>query len=53
MNYFGVALLVVAILLAVLRALESRSDDRRPGAKIVVAVIKLAVGISSMVQVFR
>jgi uncharacterized membrane protein len=53
MIYFGVALLVVATLLAVMRVLESRSDERRPAAKIVVAVITLAVGISSMVQVYR
>jgi uncharacterized membrane protein len=53
MIYFCVALLVVAILLAVMRVLESRSDERRGAAKIVVAIITLAVGISSMVQVYR
>jgi uncharacterized membrane protein len=53
MIYFCVALLVVATLLAVMRVLESRSDERRPATEIAVAVITLAVGISSMVQVYR
>jgi uncharacterized membrane protein len=53
MLYVCVALLVVAILLAVMHVLESRSDERRAAAKIVVAVIALAVGISSMVQLYR
>lgn len=53
MIYFSIALLVVAVLLAVLHVLESRSDKRRLAAKTVVAILALAVGISSMIQVYR
>lgn len=53
MIYFCVALLVVATLLAVMHVLESRSDRRRPAAKILVSIITLAVATSSMVQVYR
>jgi uncharacterized membrane protein len=53
MIYFSVALLVVAIALAVLRVLEHRSDKRRVVTKAVVAIVALAVAISSMIQVYR
>lgn len=53
MIYFSVALLVVAILLAVLHVFEHRSDKRRVVANIVVAILALAVGIASMIQVYR
>jgi hypothetical protein len=53
MIYFSVAMLVVAILLAVLHVLESRSDTRRLAAKTVLVVVALAVGISSMIQIYR
>jgi uncharacterized membrane protein len=51
--YFSVALLVVGVALAVLRVAERRSDKRRLPAKIIVAVLAVAVGISSMIQIYR
>ncbi len=51
--YFAVALLAVAIVLVVLRVVERRSDKRRLITNIVVAIIVLAVGISSMIQIYR
>lgn len=51
--YFAVAMLVVAIVLAVRHVLEGRSDKRRVGTNVAVAVLALAVGISSMVQTYR
>lgn len=53
MNYFSAALLAVAISLVVLRAVERRSEKRRVGTHLLVAVVVLAVGISSMVQIYR
>ena len=53
MTYFAVALLVVAIALVVVRVAERRSDKRRVVTNIAVAVLALAVGISSMVQIYR
>lgn len=53
MIYFSVALLVVAILLAVLQVVERRSAKRRVTANAIVAIVALAVGIGSMVQVYR
>ncbi len=53
MIYFAVALLAVAIVLVVLRVVERRSDKRRLITNIVVAIIVLAVGISSMIQIYR
>ena len=53
MIYFSVALLVVALALAVLHVLESRSDAPRKVATIVVAVVALLVGVSSTVTVVR
>jgi uncharacterized membrane protein len=53
MIYFSVALLVVAIALAALHVAERRSEKRRLPASIVVALLALAVGISSMVQLYR
>ena len=53
MIYFSVALLVVAVALAVLQWLESRSDAPRKAAVAVVAVIALVVGVSSIVTVVR
>ncbi|GAC1405246.1 MAG: hypothetical protein NVSMB60_24360 [Mycobacterium sp.] len=53
MIYFSVALLAVAIALAVLRMAERRSDKTRLPASIVIAVVALAVGIASMVQLYR
>jgi hypothetical protein len=53
MPYFSVALLVVAIALAVLHIVERRSDKRRLTTQAVVAILALAVGISSMIQIYR
>ena len=53
MIYFSVALLVVAIALAVLHVLERRSDKRRVVTKAILAILAVAVGISSMIQVYR
>jgi uncharacterized membrane protein len=53
MIYFSVALLVVAIAFAVLQVLEHRSDTRRAAANVLVAIVALAVGISSIVVIYR
>ncbi len=53
MVYFAAALLVVAIGLVALRFIERRSDKRRVITHVVVAIIVLAVSVSSMVQVYR
>jgi uncharacterized membrane protein len=53
MVYFGAALLAVAIGLVVLRLIERRSQRRRTVTHIVMGIIVLAVGISSMIQVYR
>jgi hypothetical protein len=50
---FSAALLVVAIALAVLHWLEGRSDKKRTAATIVVAIVALVVGVSSIVGVVR
>jgi hypothetical protein len=50
---YSVALLVVAIALAVLHWLEGRSDKHRTVATVVVAIVALAVGVSSIVAVVR
>jgi uncharacterized membrane protein len=53
MSYFAVALLVVALGLALLHVAQHRSAKRRLAAKVIVAIVALAVGISSMIQVYR
>ena len=53
MIYFSVALLVVAVALAVLHWLEGRSDKRRTVATVMVAIVALVVGVSSIVTVVR
>ena len=53
MIYFSVALLVVAVALAVLHWLEGRSDAPRRVATVVVAIVALVVGVSSIVTVVR
>jgi hypothetical protein len=53
MVYFSAALLAVAIGLVVQRLIERRSPRRRMVTDIVVGIIVLVVGISSMVQVYR
>lgn len=51
--YFSVALLVVAIALAVLQVAERRSGRRRLAASVIVAVLAIAVGTSSVAQLYR
>jgi hypothetical protein len=53
MIYFSVALFVVAIALGVLHWLESRSDKRRTVANVVVAIVALLVGVSSIITVVQ
>jgi ABC-type branched-subunit amino acid transport system permease subunit len=53
MIYFSVALFVVALALAVLHWLEGRSDGPRMAATVVVAIVALLVGVSSIVIVAR
>ncbi len=53
MVYFAAALLAVAIGLVVLRLIERRPERRRTVTHVVVALIVLAVGISSTIQVYR
>jgi uncharacterized membrane protein len=53
MIYFSVALLVVAIALAVLHVVQGRSNKQRVAANVVVAIVALAVGISSIIIVYR
>ena len=51
MIYVSIALLIVAVALAVMQWLEGRSDERRTAATAAVAVLALAVGVSSIVAV--
>jgi hypothetical protein len=53
MIYFAVALLMVALALAVLHVLEGRSEAPKKVAAVVVAVVALVVGVSSIVTVAR
>ncbi|HWT50463.1 MAG TPA: DUF2231 domain-containing protein [Mycobacterium sp.] len=53
MIYFAAALLAVAIGLVVLRLIERRPERRRVITQVIVGIVVLAVGISSMVQTYR
>jgi len=53
MIYFSIGLLVVAFALVVLHWLTSRSDKSRAATTVFVAVLALAVGVSSIVAVVR
>jgi hypothetical protein len=53
MPYFSFALSLVAIAIASLHILERRSDERLLSIKAVIAILALAVGISSTIQVYR
>jgi hypothetical protein len=44
---------VVAIALAVMHWLEGRSDKRRTVANVVVAIVAVVVGVSSIITVVR
>jgi VanZ family protein len=53
MIYFSVAMVVVALLLAVLHVTEGRTEKRRVVGPVIVAIISLAVGISTIIAVYR
>jgi len=53
MIYFSVALLVVAIALVALRFAERRTGNAGRVTNIIVAIVVLAVGVSSMIQIYR
>jgi len=53
MIYFSGALLAVAVGLVVLRVAENRSEKRRTVVHIVVGIMVLVVGISSVIQIYR
>ena len=53
MIYFSIGLLLVAIALAVLHWLTAKSDKPRPAMVVIVAVLAVVVGVSSIVGVVR
>ncbi|HUB54839.1 MAG TPA: DUF2231 domain-containing protein [Mycobacterium sp.] len=53
MIYFSVAMLVVAVVLALVHWRESRSTKPRMTSHVVVAILTIAVGVASIVQVVR
>lgn len=53
MAYFCAALLAAAVGLVVVRLIERRSGNGRTAIRVLVAIVVLAVGISSMVQIYR
>jgi hypothetical protein len=53
MTYFAAALLAVAVGLVVLRMIERRSGTRHAVISIAAAILVLAVGISSIIQIYR
>lgn len=53
MIYFSIAMLIVAVALAALHRAESRSGEPRRAAIVVLAVVALVVGASSIVTVVR
>lgn len=53
MIYFSVALLVIAIAIAALHVLDTRSEKRRTAVTVIVAVAAVLVGVSSIVGVVR
>jgi uncharacterized membrane protein len=53
MIYFSLALLVVAMALVALHFAERRADKTRRVTSIITAIVVLAVGVSSMIQIYR
>ena len=53
MIYFSVALVVVALLLAALHVTEGRAENRRVAGPVIVAVLALAIGVSTIITVYR
>jgi hypothetical protein len=44
---------VVALLLVFLHVREGRSESHRVGARLIVAILALAVGVSTIITVYR
>jgi hypothetical protein len=53
MIYFAIAMVVVALALAVLHLREGRSEKGGFGVYLLVAILALAVGISTIITVYR
>ncbi|UXA04532.1 hypothetical protein KXD96_16085 [Mycobacterium sp. SMC-2] len=53
MPYFSAALLAAALALVVMRVIERRSDKSRVAVRATIAILVLAVAISSTVQIYR
>jgi hypothetical protein len=53
MIYFAVALVVVALLLAALHVTEKRAEKPRRVLPVIVAILALAVGVSTIIAVYR
>jgi hypothetical protein len=53
MIYFSAALVVVALLLVFLHVREGRSETRRIGAHLMVTILALAVGVSTIITIYR
>lgn len=53
MTYFSAALLAVALVLVVLRVVERRSGKRRLATQVLAGILALAVGSSSIIQIYR
>lgn len=53
MIYFSVALIVVALLLAALHVTDGHAEKRRVAGPMIVAVLAFAVGVSTIVTVYR
>lgn len=53
MTYFSAALLAAALVLVVMRVIECRSDQTRVVVRATIAILVLAVAISSTIQIYR
>lgn len=53
MSYFSAALLVAAVVLVIVGVIERRSGKIGAATRTLVAIVVLAVAISSMVQIYR
>ena len=53
MIYLSVALVVVALLLTALHVTGRRSENRRVAGPLIVAVLSVAIGVSTIVVVYR
>jgi hypothetical protein len=53
MIYFSVAILIVAVALMVLHVREHRANAPQPVLAVIVAVLAVVAGLSTMIQVYR